>query len=239
MTVKIRYTGDFSELKRKHPQLHKISPRFSCNWETWSMTDSRYGYVDTPIQALQTMFIGKTGYGKSSTINRFVGRNVFETDAVCACTKELHTATYRFSEEDKAFLLLSDLPGIGESMQADKEYYAWYRDMIVVSHCIVYVLRADQRDFSLDLQLWEAIMEQDYSVKNKLVVALNYADKIEPINRSGFISALQLERLEQKKRDVVRKFNIPSDRVVYYSAADNYNCDKLMDSIADRLQIFA
>ena len=76
------------------------------------------------------MFIGKTGYGKSTTLNKLVGSNVFETSDVSVCTKDLYNSMYRISPHIPSFFVISDLPGIGESNYADNHYYDWYKEML-------------------------------------------------------------------------------------------------------------
>ena len=58
----------------------------------WNMTNDKFGLKDVDGYAVQVMFIGKTGYGKSTTLNRIVGKDVFDTDDISSCTKELFSA---------------------------------------------------------------------------------------------------------------------------------------------------
>lgn len=202
----------------------------------WILNHKQWGYSDKIIYELQVMFIGKTGYGKSTTLNRIVGQDVFETSDVSVCTKDLYEAIYRINGYRGTFISLCDLPGIGESNYADDHYYEWYRDMLQKSHCVVYIIRADQRDYALDEILFNQ-MFQDSKMRKKVILALNFADKIEPLNRhSRGLSAEQLYHLEMKVKDVSKIFRLPKERILYYSAADYYNIGTLMEKVAEILK---
>lgn len=237
INVHINYEAEIDEWISRNPEfsfLKNISvPQDSCHG--WRTNHSRLGYVDKNTWALQVMFIGKTGYGKSTTLNRLVGKNVFETSEVSACTKDLYNSKYLIDPKIPSFFNIVDLPGIGESNYADTHYYDWYREMLVYSDIAVYVLRADQRDFALDEVLFKS-MFSDEEKKNKVLMALNFADKVEPINRTYTLSQAQLNNIDKKIFEVSRIFGIPEQDIVYYSAKDGTNFDALVKRIASKLQ---
>jgi small GTP-binding protein len=190
----------------------------------WTMNNEQ-------IYCLQTLFIGKTGYGKSTTLNKICGQRFFETNDIESCTKTLYSSEYRLSSYTKDYFSLCDLPGIGESEEADKEYLGWYSKMLEKSACVVYVLRADQRDFTLDEMVINTLLRRN---EKKLIVGLNYADKIEPITRTiPFVPTNeQIRNLEQKAKDISKLLNISQERIIYYSAIDGYNFQLLLYAIA-------
>lgn len=49
--------------------------------------DIRWNFDNHDIFDLQVMFIGKTGYGKSSTINFITGKDILKTSDIQVCTK--------------------------------------------------------------------------------------------------------------------------------------------------------
>lgn len=189
--------------------------------------DIRWNFDNNDIYELQVMFIGKTGYGKSSTINFITGENILKTSDIQACTKSLYSVEYRLPG-DNEFFSLNDLPGIGESAQADKAYYEWYRDMLSRSCCVVYVLRADQRDFSIDEILFKE-MFQTSAERKKVILAINFADKVEPINRKGEITQEQIQNLQFKANILKKTFDI--ENIVYYSAECGFHLDLLVEKI--------
>lgn len=237
LTVHTQYSAEIDELCNRYKYFSYLkNSTFSINESnTWIMNSSYWGYNNEEIHELQVMIIGKTGYGKSTTLNTIVGYDVFETDDISVCTKDLYHAAYRISSKNKTFLSLSDLPGIGESNYADSEYYKWYHDMLLKSHCVVYLLRADQRDFALDEVLFNELFNSQQE-KNKVILAINYADKVEPINRVGGLSLMQTINLDKKVKEISKLFSVSEQNIVYYSASEHINIDGLVSKIADKLK---
>ena len=58
--------------------------------------------------------MGRTGVGKSSTINAFFGTKYAKTDSIKPCTDEIYT--YDFKN-----LKIYDSPGLGESKEKDEK----------------------------------------------------------------------------------------------------------------------
>lgn len=184
---------------------------------------------------IQVMFMGKTGYGKSTTLNSICGHKYFETNDVESCTKNLFSCEYKISQTKEHYFSLCDLPGIGESIMADKKYINLYVDMLKKSACVVYVLRVDQRDFAVDEEIINTIITSSNKITAKLIIGLNYADKIEPVSRYlPFVpNEDQIKNINRKKRSVSKIFNIESDNIICYSASDGYNVNNLKGAIAN------
>ena len=181
---------------------------------------------------LQCMFIGKTGYGKSSTLNRIVGDNVFETDDINACTANLYCADYILNADRHYFLSLCDLPGVGEDEDRDAGYLAWYQQMLIKSDCVVYVLRADQRDMSVDLKVFRILQIRP----DNCVIALNYCDKIEPVSRCSVLPTNEQRcNINLKIRDISRTFNFPVTQILPYSAYTGWNIGALLYAMSGKL----
>lgn len=189
---------------------------------------------------VQVIAIGKTGYGKSTTLNQLVGEEVFETNDIHGCTRAMQSAEYRFqTAKGQCYFSLADLPGIGEKPELDKRYIALYRQAIQKAHLAIYFLRADQRDYSIDLLAFSELFKTA-SERRKVILVINAVDKIEPLNRclSFELSWEQVQSLELKLTQVSAKFDVPEDRIVAVSAIEQFNLDKLIHKIAEHLLPF-
>lgn len=91
--------------------------------------------------------IGKTGTGKSSLCNELFQGDVTLVSEVDAYTREV--LRFRLSSGEHTLILL-DLPGVGESEQRDKEYESLYRNILPELDLILWVIKADDRAFSVD-----------------------------------------------------------------------------------------
>ena len=236
LTVHIKHEAEVSELIGNYPcfSFIKSSKIPQDSYHTWNTSTDYWSYKDKTTYSVQVMFIGKTGYGKSTTLNRIVGKTVFETDEISVCTKDLYCAMYRINSSIPSFLEFCDLPGVGESNYADNHYYEWYKEMIECSDVVVYILRADQRDFAVDEMIFSNLLQGED--RRKLILALNYADKVEPLNRKPGLTNEQLRSLDRKINDVSRIFNIKKDSILYYSAIDGINFDMLINTIARKIK---
>lgn len=230
LSVHIQHSAEIIELEKRY-----VCFEYLRNSSVIMDKNIDWDYEKQLVHGLQVIFIGKTGYGKSTTLNKIVGRNVFKTDDVAVCTKDLYCALYKISDDEKSFLILSDLPGIGESNYADQHYYSWYKDMLIKSQCVVYVLRADQRDYSIDEVIFKEMFKSS-TEREKVMIALNYADKIEPISEQKVLSQKQLLNLNKKMEYISAKFRIPKDDIVYYSATESINLEAIPLKIASKLK---
>lgn len=225
--------------------LIKRYPAFSAFKDTNVFPDSisgierdlEWGYLENGsqkklIKDLQTMFIGQTGYGKSTLLNAILGEYVFKTDDVESCTKELQNAFFWCDSKRNTYLSLKDFPGIGESEIADAKYMEWYKEMLIKSSCIVYVLNADKRSHTPDFKVFKELFEGN-AMKNRVVIALTCADKVGN-NRSEGITTEQLEILSRKVDEIKILFgDLP---IIPCSGKTGWNVDKLVDAMVKMLK---
>lgn len=212
------------------------------------LKNRRYGMIDKirtdgnhlwtnqgrSIYCSNILFIGQTGTGKSTTINRLTGGNYMLTSDIECCTKDMNSIDFELA--DDCYLCYCDMPGIGENSSADIQYYEWYSDMFYASDCVVYLLRADKRDFGIDLEEFGKLRELG---EEKLIIALNCVDKIPPINRNGqfYLNTEQERNLEKKILDICHLFSVSRASIIPFSAVENYNIKNLKRKISETLLV--
>ncbi len=181
----------------------------------------------------QVAFFGKSGYGKSTTVNAFFGNSILKTSDVSACTRECQSLDFELSSN--SYLSLADFPGIGENEYRNTEYLEMYRDFLSLSTTVIYVLRADARDYSIDESAYNKVFATN-TAKKKVIFALNCCDKIEPINRT-----YSIEPSFEQTQNIVKKLNSvkgifkPINDVIPYSAETGWNMNKLADAMVSVL----
>jgi len=80
--------------------------------------------------------VGQTGVGKSSLINALFGTKL-KTDPVKPCTKEIEDIPIEIKQGSTLYFY--DLPGIGESDEADEGYLQKYREHLQSSDVILWL----------------------------------------------------------------------------------------------------
>ncbi|MGK9451808.1 GTPase family protein [Acidithiobacillus caldus] len=174
---------------------------------------------------LQVAVLGKTGYGKSSLVNALIGRSLLQTSAVDVCTQTGQCIDFALGPEE--MFSLADVPGVGENAEADRRHRAFYRSLVLKSDVLLYVLRADQRDWTVDEELFAKELK---GAESKTILVLNQCDKAEPLNRMGLLSDEQQQTIHRKMALVRRSFPAVVD-ILPVSAALSWNMDILVKTI--------
>ena len=223
-----KHKGHISEISRRYNIFSRLSnarlvPSPNRGWK-----DTQSGILSSE---LMVAFFGKTGYGKSSTVNAFFGNTIMETSDVSACTRVCNSLDFELSPGH--YLSLGDFPGIGESEYRDVEYLTMYKNFMEHATAVVYVIRADTRDYSIDEAAYK-ILFQKTSERKKVILAVNCCDKIEPISRikQKEPTTAQMESIHKKISSINSIFK-PENKVIPYSAATGWNMDKLATEMVD------
>jgi hypothetical protein len=222
-----RHCGTLGELTRHHSAFGKLKSAVGKGtWADWITRGTRESTREKMV-----LFIGKTGYGKSTTINAIAGVKLLETSDVSACTRVCQCLDYHIQGE--YWLSLGDLPGVGESKLQDATYFKLYENFLEHAAAIVYVIRADARDHSID-EITSRRLFKSAKIRRRVIYALGQCDKIEPINREQTTTPTedQMRNIRKKVKEVNRIFH-PENPVIPYSAATGWNLQKLVSEIAE------
>jgi uncharacterized protein len=180
--------------------------------------------------------IGKSGVGKSTTINA-----LFNLDE-----KISHVGAGTIIEAERTVVLpnevklkIVDMPGLGEDIDRDKEYELIYRRILPTADLVLYVVQADLKALSMDQRiLREIVCPIMEDVKDRLVIGLNQVDKIGPGNwneKFNWPSPEQEESIDRKCKDIrhklKREVRIGVDQIEYYSATKRYRLFNLLAAI--------
>lgn len=179
--------------------------------------------------------MGKTGAGKSSLCNALFQSEVTPISDISVCTRDVLRFRLRSVHHS---LILVDLPGVSESEQRDKEYESLYRRILPGLDLILWVIKADDRAFSVDERFYKRVMT-DHQQRTLFIV--NQADKIEPSHEwyvTGNAPSLnQSVNIEAKLESICQLFS-PHHPVCAVSARTEWNLpsmvETMMRSLPDR-----
>ncbi|WP_272519922.1 GTPase family protein [Providencia sp. PROV223] len=179
--------------------------------------------------------MGKTGAGKSSLINALFQSQLSPVSNVSGCTRQAQRFSITMSNHNLTFV---DLPGVGESIERDKEYHQLYRNLLPELDLIIWVLKADDRAWSSDEQCYRFLTEQCGYQPNRFLFVLNQADKIEPCRQwdeqCHQPSPEQAVNLELKQQAVITAFK-PHHPVMTVSAAEGFQLTELAEQLIQAL----
>lgn len=180
--------------------------------------------------------IGETGVGKSSTINSLfnAGREVSHTQA---CTQSAQEVCYTGSKGD---ILVTDMPGIGEDVDADEKHLETYRSVLPDRDVVLWVFKADNRAITNIQRTVKSLVEQRILDPKHLVIGLNQIDLVQPGHWDAAINMPSEEQeasIIARTRDIEQKLrrvcSLPDNRVVPYSATRGYATDQLLQAMLD------
>jgi small GTP-binding protein len=180
---------------------------------------------------------GKTGVGKSSLCNALFGKDTAKVSDVHACTREPQEIFVQISESGSGIKLI-DLPGVGESQVRDEEYKKLYENWIPKLDLIIWVIRADDRTFSVDEYFYENVVQTNINKFNTpFVVVVNQVDKINPVRQWDELNCRpgydQQRVVGERTSWAASKFNIDPSNIVPVSAHEKYNMGLLVETIID------
>ena len=148
----------------------------------------------------------------------------------CCC------AVARSLVPERCYCSFADLPGLGENWALDLEYYPLYRDTLHCAQVVLYFVRANQRDYSVDQRAFTELVQAS-GATSKVILVLNAVDKIEPLNRaSPFFLRRQQNVALAEKIDVLRGvFGVPESSIIPGAGTEGLNLEALASAIVHKL----
>lgn len=201
------------------------------------------------MNELTVLFFGKTGAGKSSTLNSLFSLNL-ATDNAVACTKEPHI-TYlekaHYSHLNLSYdqVRIVDMPGIGESIRDDEKYMSFYEQWIPQTQTLVWVTQADTRAYKRD-EVFLLKLKHLFHPSMLLIVALNKIDCLGvdegknnfcPMKKTP--SDEQIYNLPDKINDIYNifsnaishKIKLDKSQIIPYTSSYGWGLQELKDKI--------
>ncbi|MWP22082.1 GTP-binding protein HSR1, partial [Escherichia coli] len=128
---------------------------------------------------------------------------------------------------------------VGESQSRDKEYRELYQEQLPKLDMVLWVLKADDRAFSVEEQFYQAILAQCGSTMPSVLWILNQVDKVEPSERwnwhSATPSSTQLENIKRKQQAVASQLGIQNDVIIPVSVKGRYHLARIVEQMINRL----
>jgi hypothetical protein len=179
--------------------------------------------------------IGKTGTGKTSTINALFGTD-WEISHVRAATKEEQVFVYT---GERGRLKISDLPGFGEDIDTEAQHNNLYKRVLGECDVALFILKADARDM-LEVQrtLRDVVGNTLNNLAKRIVIGLNQVDLVQPgrwldaPNIPSLEQERSIERIIKERVKSIRKVcPIRSSQVIAYSAVKRYRLVQLFEAM--------
>ncbi|HQF79103.1 MAG TPA: 50S ribosome-binding GTPase [Spirochaetota bacterium] len=198
------------------------------------------------INEITVTFFGKTGVGKSTTLNMLFNLNNKVNDTTSCTKKPKKTSinSFHFSGLNYKKVNVVDLPGIGESISEDEKYMKYYKKWIPKSNVLVWITQSDTRAYKRD----EIFLNKLLHLFHKslyFIIAINKieylgCDSDETIDiENKIFSSEQKSRVNEKINDIYYLFNKTIDKrikfekknIIAYSALHNWGLDNLKNTI--------
>ena len=178
---------------------------------------------------------GVTGVGKSSLCNALFGSDVAAISDVAACTRSPQEILIG---ENGRGLCLVDVPGVGERIERDEEYFALYKSLMPELDLVIWVIKADDRAYAVAERAYKEIIKP-HAERCPTLFVVNQVDKINPVrewdDEKNCPGEQQLANIQVEVNEIIKAFDVSTERIQTVSAEAKYNLEAVMDAIVDIL----
>ncbi len=200
----------------------------------WLASEAEQELAKVPRIAI----IGETGVGKSTTLNVLFNAGA-PIDHIKPCTEESSEYVVVSEIEGKqGTLRIYDMPGIGKDTKSDLRFLDEYSRILANCEVALWILDASTRTLSQVESSLRNIVYPSMSGFDKIVIALNKVDKIEPDNwnkKTNMPSTQQLQNIEARVKNVKDRFKDTlqwtDPIIVAYSAKRHYRLGELIHAV--------
>jgi predicted GTPase len=137
---------------------------------------------ETANRPFVVSIMGQTGVGKSSLLNALFNTNL-KTGAIRPTTLQPEKVSVKGKKGHE--MIFWDLPGIGESEDADAAYLDQYRKYLMDSDVVLWAIHADNRSTSFDVQALRKLLgnlkeAEQSALMSRITFVLTKADLLTP-----------------------------------------------------------
>ncbi|CTV96820.1 putative GTP-binding protein [Escherichia coli] len=104
-------------------------------------------------------------------------------------------------------MVITDLPGVGESRDREAEYEALYRDILPELDLVLWLIKADDRALSVDEYFWRHILHRGHQ---RVLFVVMQADKTEPCHEWDMAGIQPSPAQAQNIREKTERYSVCS-----------------------------
>jgi len=187
---------------------------------------------DELIRPPKIALIGKSGVGKSSTINALFNPDpLLEVGPVRPVTPVPYEITIPLDDR-RGSITIVDGPGLGATRAITKKILPLYANLLPSCDLILWVIKADDRALEADQDFLEMLLTDE--LRDRLVIGINQVDKIDPEDWNEEYALpsrdqeFNIREKEKHVKEILTEIGIQPRQVISYSALYGYRLTALL-----------